>query len=369
MGRLSLSASPRRGKQCRKVAQRSGVQHEQSSPSASASARAFDQTATPAGVANLVAEPRCWNWLTGWPQKPLSERACGFESHPGHSALRSHECVELGHALALGNRDRVRLRVSELDSEVDAGLDEQPSDVRRFVAEEVPGIGVPLRSAREAVRDLVGGTTPIGVDQPPQKSLGIQVEHDATLPRLEPDASEMFPTRRVLGKEARPMLRVRVQLGTTDAGNHADRIARHGRVHRSLTFSPDLRIGIARLIRSLNTFLGAAPIVPARRTRGPRCHPRHRRNHRMGAAPVAAPAHWRGQHCFSACVQPNRTCDLETPVRLAISALAKPFSHDSKTRRTSASLRMHRSWRTYVRRSRMTNNSQSNWKCRPPPSL
>jgi hypothetical protein len=40
--------------------------------------------------------------------------------------------------------------------------------------------------------DLVGDTTPIGVDQPSQEPLGIQVEDDPTLPRLELDAAKVL---------------------------------------------------------------------------------------------------------------------------------------------------------------------------------
>lgn len=32
---------------------------------------------------------RCWNWQTGWSQKPVSIGTCGFESHSLHHETAS----------------------------------------------------------------------------------------------------------------------------------------------------------------------------------------------------------------------------------------------------------------------------------------
>ncbi len=41
-------------------------------------------TATPEGYAFAVTRARVAEWQTRGTQNPLSERACGFKSHPGH---------------------------------------------------------------------------------------------------------------------------------------------------------------------------------------------------------------------------------------------------------------------------------------------
>src|SRR5215218_4463858 len=94
--------------------------------------------------------------------------------------------------------------------------------------------------------DPVHRAASIGMNQTAQESLWIGAERDAMLPWIEPDAAEMLSARRVLRKQARPVLRIGVQLGASDAPNHPDGVARHHGPDRGLALRPDRRIGIAR---------------------------------------------------------------------------------------------------------------------------
>ena len=76
----------------------------------------------------LLQPARMMEWETWWPQTPLLERACGFESRSGHSELRPDDVVEDLDTRSASDRHRVIAVVPCLDADARTRIYEQASD-------------------------------------------------------------------------------------------------------------------------------------------------------------------------------------------------------------------------------------------------
>ena len=133
------------------------------------------------------------------------------------SALRRNDRVELRNGGKASDGDRVPAIPSPFDAHGIACVAEDPLDVGGDVAEEVPGIRVVPAVGAHSVRDPAA----VGVDEPRQQLEGMGIG-ERLLPRHESNGALMLPATPVLGKQAKPMPEVCVELGAPRGLRPAD---------------------------------------------------------------------------------------------------------------------------------------------------